>query len=229
MRRLFKFIFKAIFYLFIFSIAQVVIHKWVPVWYTPLTIKRSIEYFNDNQFKSRKKWVPIEQISQNMIKSVIASEDNLFETHNGFDWKEIQRVLESAKKGKKIRGCSTISQQTAKNVFTLGDRSYFRKAVEAYYTVLIELIWDKKRIMEVYLNVAEMGKGIYGAEAAARYWYNKPASKLTLYESAAITACLPDPIKRSPLRETKYMTTRTSQIVNLIPKLSFEFLKEWGL
>ena len=135
--------------------------KWVPVWVTPLMVSRSIEYRSDEDFRTHKKWRRYEKISPEMAKAVIASEDNLFSEHNGFDWKEMRKAIEDhKKKGKKLRGASTISQQTAKNVFLWPSRSFVRKAFEAYFTVLIEWIWGKARILEVYLQVAEMGKGI---------------------------------------------------------------------
>ena len=141
--------------------------KWIPVWVTPLMVSRSIEYRNDDGFRTQKKWRSYEKISPEMAKSVIASEDNLFVEHNGFDWKEMKKAIKEHKeKGKRLRGASTISQQTAKNVFLFPSRSFVRKVFEAYFTLLIEWIWGKERILEVYLNVAEMGKGIYGAEAA---------------------------------------------------------------
>ena len=150
------------------TVLWVLMLKWVPVWVTPLMVSRSIEYRSDEDFRTHKKWRRYEKISPEMAKAVIASEDNLFAEHNGFDWKEIRKAIEDhKKKGKKLRGASTISQQTAKNVFLWPSRSFVRKAFEAYFTILIEWIWGKERILEVYLNVAEMGKGIYGAEAAA--------------------------------------------------------------
>ena len=152
----------------IFTILWVTALKWIPVWWTPLMAVRSIEYRNDKTFRTHKTWVSYGHISPELAKAVIASEDNLFDSHNGFDWKQINKAIEDhEQKGKRLRGASTISQQTAKNVFLLPSRSFVRKGLEAYFTVLIEVIWGKRRIMEVYLNVAEMGKGIYGAGAAA--------------------------------------------------------------
>ena len=128
---------------------------------------------------------------------------------------------EHKNKGKKLRGASTISQQTAKNVFLFPSRSYLRKAVEAYFTVLIEWIWGKERILEVYLNVAEMGKGIYGAEAAAQELFGKSASELTRRESSLIAACLPNPIDRHADKPSNYVSKRAGQIRNLIPKIAY--------
>ena len=141
-------------------------------------------------------WVPIEEISPNLQKAVIASEDGNFLTHNGFDFKcHCKKLFENNEKGKKLKGGSTISQQTAKNVFLWQGRSYLRKGLEAYFTVLIELIWGKERIMEVYLNSIEMGDGVYGAQAASKHWYHKDAKNLSRIEAAGIAAILPNPRK----------------------------------
>lgn len=204
------------------SVLWVTILKWVPVWFTPLMISRSIEYRSDDSFRTHKKWRSYEEISSELAKAVIASEDNLFVEHNGFDWKEMKKAFDEHKnKGKKLRGASTISQQTAKNVFLFPSRSYLRKAVEAYFTVLIEWIWGKERILEVYLNVAEMGKGIYGAEAAAQELFGKSASELTRRESSLIAACLPNPIDRHADKPSNYVSKRAGQIRNLIPKIAY--------
>lgn len=146
----------------VLSLLWVLALKWVPVWVTPLMIQRTVENWNDKTFKTHKTWVSYDRISPELAKAVIASEDNLFDSHNGFDWKSINKAInDHEKRGKRLRGASTISQQTAKNVFLLPSRSYVRKGLEAYFTVLIEFMWGKERIMEVYLNVAEMGRGIY--------------------------------------------------------------------
>lgn len=208
-----------------FTVAWVLVLKWVPVWVTPLMVSRSIEYRNDEDFHTQKKWRRYEKISPEMAKAVIASEDNLFAEHHGFDWKEMKKAIKDHKeKGKKLRGASTISQQTAKNVFLWPNRSFVRKAFEAYFTVLIEWIWGKERILEVYLNVAEMGKGIYGAEAAAQEFFDKSASELTRREASLITACLPNPIERHADKPSQYVSKRSGQIRNLIPKIAYP---EW--
>lgn len=194
--------------------------KWVPVWYTPLMAIRSIEYRADDSFVTHKKWVPLKQISNNMVMAVIASEDNRFDQHNGFDWIEIDKAIDESKRGKRLRGASTISQQTAKNVFLLPSRSWVRKALETWFTLGIELIWGKERIMEVYLNVAEMGTGIYGAEAAAVELFGKSAQKLTSRESALIAATLPNPIKRKANRPGPYVSSRATQIEALMTKIA---------
>ncbi len=209
----------------IITVLWVVALKWVPVFYTPLMASRSIQYRNDKNFHTHKTWVSYDKISPELAKAVITSEDNLFETHKGFDWKQIDNaVKEHDKKGRWVRGASTISQQTAKNVFLPPSRSFVRKGFEAYFTVLIEAIWGKKRIMEVYLNVAEMGKGIYGAEAAAKYIFGKKASALTKNESCLIAACLPNPLKRNAGKPSDYVRKRANMIVRMESNLSFP---EW--
>lgn len=209
----------------VLTVLWVLILKWVPVWLTPLMISRSIEYINDKDFHTHKKWRSYERISPELAKAVIAGEDNLFAEHNGFDWKEIRKAIDDHKtKGKKLRGASTISQQTAKNVFLFPSKSFVRKAFEAYFTLLIECIWGKERIMEVYLNIAEMGKGVYGAEAAAEKIFGKPASELTRREASLIAACLPNPVQRQAGKPSAYVLKRAEQIRILIPKIDYP---EW--
>lgn len=204
------------------TLLWVTILKWVPVWVTPLMVQRTVQHWNDSGFHTHKTWVPYCEISPEMARAVIASEDNLFDTHNGFDWKQINKAIEDhEQKGRRLRGASTISQQTAKNVFLLPSRSFVRKGLEAYFTVLIEFIWGKRRIMEVYLNVAEMGKGIYGAEAAAGQLFHKKALKLTRHEACLIAACLPNPLRRNAGNPSQYVLRRASMIENLELKLAY--------
>lgn len=210
---------------FILSLAWVILYKYLPVRWTPLMISRSIEFRSDDSFKTHKEWVRIEDISDELVKAVIASEDNLFDQHNGFDWEQIRKAIEDHRsKGKRLRGASTISQQTAKNVFLLPSRSFLRKGFEAYFTVLIELLWSKERIMEVYLNVAEMGKGIYGAQAAAERHFKKEASELSRWESCLIAACLPKPLDRTASSPTAYVVKRARNVNSLISKIEYP---EW--
>jgi monofunctional biosynthetic peptidoglycan transglycosylase len=162
--------------------------------------------------------VDYDAISPHLVRAVIASEDNRFFQHHGFDWLEIQHAIKENKLRKRPRGASTITQQVAKNVFLWPNPSWFRKGLEVYYTVLIECLWPKERIMEVYLNVVEMGKGIYGAEAAAQHYFKKNASRLTTYEAALIAVCLPNPLRRNPVKPSEYMRTRTLQILDIMKK-----------
>lgn len=147
------------------------------------------------EMRLKHKWVSLDQISPKLQLAVVCSEDQNYLKHFGFDFEAIEKAMKSNEEGKKIRGGSTISQQTAKNVFLWPGRSYVRKAFEVYFTLLIELFWSKERIMEVYLNSIEMGKGVYGAEAAAQYWFKKPAKDLNKDQSAAIAAVLPNPLR----------------------------------
>lgn len=171
-----------------------------------------IRYFSPSENTKTKvlkhDWVAMDKISQNLQLAVICSEDQNFLSHNGFDVDAIEKAIEYNKKGKRLRGGSTISQQTAKNVFLWPKRSWIRKGLEVYFTFLIELIWSKERIMEAYLNSIEMGPGIYGAEAAAQYWFKKPAARLTAYEAAAIAAILPNPLKYKANPPTAYIVNR---------------------
>lgn len=202
------------------SVLWVVALKWIPVVRTPLMDIRAREFRGDDGYKCRKDWVKLENIADNLVMAVLSSEDSRFLDHNGFDMVEIRNAVNERKSGKRVRGASTISQQTAKNVFLTPSRTMFRKALEAYFTVLIEKIWGKRRIMEVYLNVVELGKGIYGAEAAAQYYYKVPASKLSAKESAMLAACLPSPLKRNPTRPTDYLRQRSAKIQSLMRKVA---------
>jgi len=195
--------------------------KWIPVSYTPLMLKRALEYKDDVNYVRQHVWVPIEDVSENTIKAVLAAEDSGFFLHNGFEVGDIFTELERMMKGaKNIRGCSTISQQTAKNVFTLGGSTWLRKGVEAYYTFLIEKIWGKRRILEVYLNVAEMGKGIYGIGAASEAYFHKDARDVTLAEAASLAVCLPNPLTRSPHRMEEGFSKSRSRIMREAKNIS---------
>ena len=204
-----------------FSVIQVLVLKWMPVYVTPLMVKRSIENRRSDGYRTRHTWVSLDKISSSLPKAVIASEDNLFAEHNGFDINSIRQAKKERDSGKRKRGASTISQQTAKNLFTFGSRTWFRKGVETYYTILIEAFWSKERIMEVYLNIAEMGTGIFGAEAAANSFFNKSAKKLTRPESALIAVCLPNPHKMHPDRPSPYVRKRQGAIIELSRKLAY--------
>lgn len=168
----------------------------------------------NNEIILKKDWMPLEKISPNLQLAVVCSEDQNFVEHSGFDFKAINNAFKYNQNHKKKRGASTISQQTAKNVFLWQGRSWFRKGLEVYFTFLIEIIWSKERIMEVYLNVIEMGKGIYGAQAAAHYYFHKEASNLSKSESALIAAALPNPIKFSVLNPTAYILKRRAWIIH---------------
>jgi len=196
------------------SIIFTLLFRFIPPPATPLMLIRVVENIADGKKPSiTKDWVPLRDISPNLVLAVIASEDNNFESHYGVDFKAIEKATKLNAKGKKIRGASTITQQTAKNAFLWPARTYVRKGLELYFTGLIELVWGKKRIMEVYLNVIEMGNGIYGAEAASQYYFHKPAKSLTRSEAAAIAGVLPNPRKWRPDKPTAYSAKKKAWIL----------------
>lgn len=210
-KRIFRFLFKLFLWFIGLSVLWVLIYKFLPVPYTPLMAIRSIE--GDEKYQTRHNWVPIEEISTYLQLAVICAEDQTFLSHSGFDREAIEKALKNNEKGKKLRGGSTISQQTAKNVFLWPGRTWFRKGMEAYFTLLIEALWSKERILEVYLNSIEMGDGVYGAEAASHFWFNKPAQKLKVEQAAAIAAILPSPMRYSANPPGSYVARRTQWIV----------------
>ena len=224
-----KFILKTILWFFIISIGLTIIYRFVPVPVTPLMLIRCVEQKQDGKdMKLKKDWVSYDEISPALPLAVVAAEDQLFIDHYGFDFNAIEKALknnEKKSKRKKMKGASTISQQTAKNVFLWPSRTWVRKGFEVYFTGLIEIFWSKQRILEVYLNVVEMGDGVYGAEAAARHHFKKSAAKLSRSEAAAIAACLPNPRKWSASKPTGYISGRQAWILrnmNNIERLDFE-------
>ena len=217
MSKLSHFLFKAFLWFLGISLFLVVFFKFVPVVFTPLMVIRAIENkVGGKELHFSHDWEPIENLSLNLQKAVIASEDGTFLKHNGFDFTAMQKAYKSNERGRRIKGGSTISQQTAKNVFLWQGRSYLRKGLEAYFTVLIEIIWGKERIMEVYLNSIEMGDGIYGAQAATQHWYRKDATSLTPLEAAGIAAILPNPRKYKATSSSSYINNRKSKIVRIM-------------
>lgn len=213
MKRFLKIIRWAVTIFFVSTILAVVAYRFIPVYATPLMFIRCIEQVVDGKSITwHHHWVPLEKMSPSMPVAVMASEDQRFLTHHGFDFDAIQKAAESNKNGKKIRGGSTISQQTAKNVFLWPGRSWLRKGFETYFTFLIELLWSKQRIMEVYLNSIEMGDGIYGVDAVAEYHFNTDAAGLSRADCALIAATLPNPRKFSSKEPSAYMRKRQRQI-----------------
>ena len=195
------------------SVLSVLVYRWVPVYVTPLMLIRCGESIIDGKTPAiHHRWVPLEEMSKYMPVAVIASEDANFLSHHGFDFDAIRSAAKDMKKGKRRRGASTISQQTAKNVFLTPASTWLRKGLEAYFTVLIELLWSKERIMEVYLNSIEMGPQIYGVEAVALRHFGCQASELTRANCALIAATLPNPLKFSSLKPSRYMRKRQKQI-----------------
>lgn len=201
--------------LFIGQFVYIVILKWVD---PPITLTQLGSLFTGHGLK--RDYVNYDEISPNLKLAVISSEDQLFADHSGFDWKSIEKAMAyNKRKPNRIRGASTISQQTAKNVFLWQGRGFIRKGLEVYFTFMIEKIWGKRRIMDVYLNVIEMGDGIFGAEKAAQVYFNKPAKNLTRREAAMIAACLPNPKIYSVKPPTRYIANRYPVIMRQMNNL----------
>ncbi len=206
----------------VLSLALVLLFKYLPVLITPYMVIDAIENRGVEGYQLKHRWVRIEKISPQLRMAVIAGEDQRFFDHNGFDVTEVRKMLKDHReKGKRIRGCSTISQQTAKNVFTFCTNTALRKGLEAYWTFLIEKIWGKERILEVYLNVAEMGLGTFGAESTARKYFGKPASELSRAEASLIAACLPNPVLYRVDKPSQYILKRRGVISSSIGKLAY--------
>lgn len=212
--RLWKKLKRIALWIFVLHLVYIIVLRWVN---PPITITQLTNWVEGHGLK--RDYVDFDAMSPNIRLAVMASEDQLFPDHNGFDIKSIKKALESNKKSKRIRGASTISQQVAKNVFLWQGRSWFRKGLEVYFTFMIELLWSKERILEMYLNVSEMGTGIFGVEAAAQKYFKKPASKLTRTEAARIAAVLPNPKKYKAEPASPYVARRTSWILNQMNNL----------
>jgi monofunctional biosynthetic peptidoglycan transglycosylase len=197
------------------SIGSVLLLRWVEPWTSAFMVgtrkdallARDFDYANDYR------WVPLEQVSPHAAIAVIAAEDQQFPFHAGFDFKSIREAIRHNARSQRVRGASTISQQVAKNLFLWRGRSYLRKGLEAWFTVLIETLWPKERILEVYLNIAEFGRGIYGVEAAARRFYRKPASRLTRSQAATLAAVLPNPVRFRVDAPSRYVLARRDRIL----------------
>lgn len=199
------------------TILSVLVLRWVPVWFTPLMFIRLAEQHSEGkELTLHHHWVPLEEISPSLPLAVMGSEDARFLEHNGFDYKAIENAaIRNMKHPEKRKiGASTISQQTAKNVFLWPGRTWTRKVFEVYFTTLIELMWSKERIMEVYLNSIEMGDGIYGASAVAEWHFHKEASQLTKSECALIAATLPNPLRYNSAKPSAYVLKRQKRILH---------------
>ena len=213
LRKIFGILLRIVIAFLILTVGSTLLYRWVPVPVTPLMLIRCVEQKADGKnMKLKHDWVSLDNISPKLQLAVVCSEDQNYLNHYGFDFKAIEKAMKANEEGKKLRGASTISQQTAKNVFLWPGRSYIRKGFEVYFTLLIEMFWSKERIMEVYLNSIEMGNGVYGAEAAARYWFKKPAKSLSKDESAAITSILPNPRKYVANPPSPYIVRRKEWI-----------------
>jgi monofunctional glycosyltransferase len=195
-RRLIRFVLVLAALSLVLSVAAVALYRVLPPPATPLMLLRAAQGYG-----MTKSWRPFDEISPNLVRAVIAGEDARFCQHHGFDWEAIEAAWERYRRGRRrLVGASTISMQTAKNLFLWPGRDWLRKGLEAWFTVWIELFWSKRRIIEVYLNVVELGPGLYGAEAAARHYFGKPAASLTAPEAARLTSVVPDPLDRSASR-----------------------------
>ncbi len=201
--------------IFVLQLVYIIALRWID---PPITLTQLGSWLSGDGLK--RDYVDADELSPNMKLAVMASEDQVFPSHGGFDWKSIDRAMKhNEKKPQRVRGASTISQQTAKNVFLWQGRSWIRKGLEVYFTKMIEWIWGKERILEVYLNVIEMGKGTYGAEAAAQAYFNKPAAKLTRREAALIAACLPNPKKYTVKPLSGYVSKRSGWVMRQMANL----------
>ncbi|MDT8414975.1 MAG: monofunctional biosynthetic peptidoglycan transglycosylase [Flavobacteriaceae bacterium] len=226
-RYVFKLMIKAFLWFLLLSIALVILYRFVPVPLTPLMVIRAIEQKTEGKKVVLKHdWVSMENMSPHLQLAVVSSEDQLFLSHRGFDVQAIEKALENNQKGRRIKGASTISQQTAKNVFLWPNRSWIRKGFEVYFTFLIETFWDKERILEVYLNSIEMGPGIYGAEAASQFWFHKSAKNLNRDQSAALAAILPNPLRYKANPPSNYIQQRKNWILRQMNNLGPLYFKE---
>ena len=216
LRRIGRWILRFAALVFAISIMMTAIYERVPVPVTWLMLLRVVQ--GDGLTRD---WEPIENISPELIRAVIAAEDTRFCEHRGFDWVELRKAIDEWRRGEGLRGASTISNQVARNVFLWPSRDLLRKGLEAYYTVLIELMWRKERIIEVYLNVAEWGPGIFGAEAAAQHYFGKPASELTRREASLMAAILPNPIEWSASSPGEYTANYAARIRTRMDQLAW--------
>ena len=196
------------------NVMLVLTFRFVPVPVSGLMIQRRVEAWgSDKPYQSHHTWVPLEEISPSLGAAVIAAEDQNFADHFGFDWQAIEKAIAHNEHSRRKRGASTVSQQTAKNLFLWESRSWARKGCEAYFTLLLETLWSKRRILEVYLNIVEFGDGVYGVEAASRRFFGRPAAALNPGQAALLAAVLPSPRRYNPIGGTRFMERRKSQIV----------------
>lgn len=213
-RRLWRCVWIVLLLILVLLILQVVIYKWVNPPLTPLMVHRFFQQVGDKErdVNFERDYVRIEDISPNLVTAVIASEDGRFMRHKGFDVGQLKQTYRENKRGRRVRGGSTISMQTAKNAFLPHSRKYWRKAAEAGYTMVIERLWGKERIMEVYLNIIEFGDGIYGCEAASQHYFGHSAKTLSRNEAAQLAVTLPSPLKRNPAHATPYFRRQTGVV-----------------
>lgn len=202
-----KYLLRLVLAFVVLSLVVVVPFRWLNPPITMVMADRWLSTNNDD-FKLQQQWLSWDEIPKQAALAVVTSEDQLFPIHNGFDVDAIISVVKSLGKGKQLRGASTISQQVARNVYLWTGRSWLRKGLEAWFTLLIELTWGKQRILEIYLNIAEWGEGVFGVEAASRYHFNKPARQLTAMQSALLASSLPSPLKYDPAQPAQHLRDR---------------------
>jgi monofunctional biosynthetic peptidoglycan transglycosylase len=197
------------------SVAAVAVLRFVDPWTSAVIVNARVDsWFDDDPrpWRLQRQWRDYEQISGQLALAVVASEDQLFPSHNGFDFQQIQKAMDEAERGRRERGARTNTHHVAQNLFLWNGRSYVRKGLEAWFTLLIEALWPKRRILEIYLNFAEFGRGIYGAEAASQAFFHKPARSLTRAEAARLAAVLPSPRRYNAVNPGRYVQQRQYQI-----------------
>ena len=212
---------KRFFYIFLLTVFQlsllsVILFRILPVPFTPLMVQRFIEHYNDTNYHFEKEWTSAKNINVELPLTIVTGEDPKFFNHFGFDFEQIKNSVEkNMEEGKRLRGASTITQQTAKNLFLLPVRSFIRKGIEVYFTILLEAIWNKKRILEVYMNIIETGSGIFGFEAATNHYFKHEAKKINANEAALMTAVLPNPIRWKPNKPDAFILRKKYVLLSL--------------
>ena len=205
----------------VLTVAPVVLLRWIPPFTSAFMLEARIGALRSGEkgYRTDYRWVSLERISPQAAIAVIASEDQTFPFNYGFDFHSIRSAVRAAERGRRLRGASTISQQVARNLFLWPGRSFVRKGIEAYFTVLLEALWPKERILEVYLNIAQFGRGIYGVEAAARRFYHEPATRLTAAQAALLTAVLPNPVHWHVVRPSAFVLWKQRWILGQMRNL----------
>ncbi|MEO8232132.1 MAG: monofunctional biosynthetic peptidoglycan transglycosylase [Ignavibacteriota bacterium] len=225
---IFKWILKFAIIFFISTILLVFLMRWINPVTSSIMIQRQISAFFHGEFELiNYHWVDYDDVSKYMPIAIVAAEDQNFPNHFGFDFKQIEKALKENKRGKRVRGASTITQQVAKNLFLWEGKNFVRKGIEAYFTLLIELLWDKQRILEVHMNIAEMGDKIFGVGTASVAYFKKSASKLTIAQAALLASVLPNPKKYSAIKPSGYVRGRQNWIIRQINSLGgVDYLKD---
>ncbi|MEZ5539247.1 MAG: monofunctional biosynthetic peptidoglycan transglycosylase [Pseudomonadales bacterium] len=220
MKRLLPFVGCCALIFFISTVALTLLLRFLPPLTSGVMMERRVQsWFSDQPYQRRYQWVPLEKITPALGVAVVAAEDQLFAEHDGFDWNAIEKAAVYNQTHKKTRGASTISQQTAKNLFLWTGRNWIRKGMEVYFTLLIELLWPKERILEVYLNIIELGDGIYGAEAASQIFFKKSAQKISSNEAALLAVVLPNPRRFQADKPSSYLRGRQRWILRNMQQL----------